>query len=119
MRLYHGTDERSARDLLNHGQLDAAKAFALKIDGPPGFYLAFCKTDAEFFALRRGHGVVIEYEVSAAALDQLSTAGAVRRAIPIGMRSPRFNDDELMVPTDLFDLFNRLLNSGEINTVAV
>jgi hypothetical protein len=118
MKLFHGTDEQSASSLLRGEQLDSAKAIALKIDGPSGFFLAFALSDAEFFALRRGRAVVIQYELSAAAMTTLEAAGAIRQPIPIGARSPKFSDDELFIPITSFEAFNELLRSGEIKVSA-
>src|SRR6478752_1441036 len=98
MHLYHGTDERSALGLINRAPLDAAIAQRLKIDGPAGFFLAFDRSDAEFFALRRGRGVVVEYDISDEALERLLRAGSRRQPIPVGARSPAFSGDELFVP---------------------
>jgi hypothetical protein len=56
--------------------LDVDRALALKVDGPPGFYLASDVGDAEFFAARRDQGAVICFEVSADAFDELVRAGA-------------------------------------------
>jgi hypothetical protein len=116
MKLYHGTDIQSAKNLLNGETLDASQAAKLKLDGPTGFFLAFEPTDAEFFALRRGPGAVVEYELSDAALLELQSAGAIRQPIPIGARSPRFVGDELLVPISAFEVFNDLSKRGEIQT---
>jgi hypothetical protein len=76
MDLYHGTDLESARRLIAGESLDVDRALALKVDGPPGFYLASDVGDAEFFAARRDQGAVICFEVSADAFDELVRAGA-------------------------------------------
>ncbi len=52
--LYHGTRRESAINLLAGEGLDAARAAALKIDGPPGFFLATHADDAAVFAARQG-----------------------------------------------------------------
>ena len=96
--------------------LDVLVAAALKIDGPPGFFLANEWDDAAFFAVRRGQGTVIEVLVSASAIAQLLTAGAVRQPIPVGL-VVTFAGDEVLVPPHLFDLFNRLRATGEIRFV--
>ena len=116
MIFHHGTDLESAKALLSARPLDAARGAALKIDGPPGFFLATDLADAEFFALRqlRGPGAVLLFDISATALSSLSARGAVRRPVPRGPRSPRFGGDELHVPPDAFELFNDLCRSGEI-----
>jgi hypothetical protein len=121
MRFYHGTDLVSATALLGGEPLDVARAAALKIDGPPGFFLAAEASDAEFFAVRRPRkpGVLLAYEVSDAALVRLRSAGAVLRPIPIGPDSPRFAGQELHVPVGAFDVFNILMRGGEIRVEAV
>jgi hypothetical protein len=120
MLLFHGTDLESARRLLGGEPLDSVKAAPLKIDGPPGFFMAFEVADAEFFALRqrRGAATVVSIEISSRAMAELIAHGADRRAIPRGLRSPRFAGDELYVPTAAFDKFNELRGSGEIAMLA-
>lgn len=111
---YHGIDVDTALDLLSSAPLDGSKAATRKIDGPPGFFLSKHMADAEFFALRRGRGTVLKIELSAAAMNELSIAGAVRRPIPRSSKSPKFHGDELFVPFSAFDLFNRLRSLDEI-----
>jgi hypothetical protein len=106
MVLYHGTDENSAKYFLQGGVLDAIRADFLKIDGPPGFFLSYARVDAEFFAVRHGRGVVIQYLLTDKAFDGLVAVGALRQPIPIGQRSPRFSADELMIPVGAFVEFN-------------
>lgn len=113
----HGTDLSSATRLLGGAILDATAAAALKLDGPQGFFLAAELADAEFFAARRGRGAVLEYRLSSAALAQLRNAGADRRPIPRGPKSPTFRGEEFYVPPHAFDLFNRLRAAGEITVV--
>ncbi len=110
---FHGTDINSARNLLRGEKLDVAKAMAKKIDGPPGFFLATEVTDAEFFALRRAPGGILEFALSPKAVKQLKSSGAVQRPIPPG-KTARFMGDEIVIPTDAFDLFNRLREAGKI-----
>jgi hypothetical protein len=111
--VFHGTDLDSARRLLAGEPLDAVKAAAAKIDGPPGFFLAAEYADAEYFALRRAPGAVLQYELSGTALEQLERAGLIREPIPPGkLFIPA--GDELVVPIDAFDLFNQLRSAGEI-----
>lgn len=110
---YHGTDVDSALRFLNGEPLDTAKAAALKIDGPPGFFLAVEYDDAEYFALRRGRGAVLRYEVSGTALRKLERAGLVQGPIPPGWLFTPVGD-QLLVPVDAFNLFNNLLFAGEI-----
>ncbi len=116
MIFYHGTDLDTARLLLAQPVLDPALAAKFKIDGPPGFFIATVQSDAEFFAVRqrRGPGVVLLVDIAATALASLLAAGAIQRPIPRGQKSPRFSGDELFIPTDVFDLFNALCQSGEI-----
>jgi hypothetical protein len=111
---YHGTDLPSAARLLGGAILDATAAAALKLDGPPGLFLASELADAEFFAARRGRGAVLVYQMSSAAVGQLQADGADRRPIPRGSKSAVFRGDEFYVPPRAFDLFNRLRASGEI-----
>ena len=110
---FHGTDVDSALHLLNGGRLDAAMAAARKIEGSPGFFLATHADDAFFFASRRS-GTVLKFELSAAARRQLDAAGILRRPIPQGAKPSPFFGDELFVRPDQFDLFNSLLDSGDI-----
>src|SRR4051795_1804497 len=91
---YHGTDLSSATRLLGGAILNATAAAALKLDGPQGFFLAAALADAEFFAARRGRGAVLEYRLSSVALAQLQSAGADRRPIPRGPKSPMFRGEE-------------------------
>ena len=110
---YHGTDIVSARNLLRGEPLSTAEAAARKIDGPPGFFLATEVDDAIFFALRRAPGGVLEYRLSANAVEQLRVAGAVYRPIPPG-RAIRFLGNEFYIPLEAFDLLNRLRAVDEI-----
>jgi hypothetical protein len=121
MRFYHGTDHASAVALGAGEPLDAAKAAAFKIDGPPGFFLATELPDAQFFALRQGRGAaaVIGFEVFPAAEEALLSGGAVRRPIPRGPSSPRFLGEELAIPPELFGTFDALRRAGEIEVAAV
>lgn len=113
---YHGTDARSALNLLNGAPLDVAAAAAAKIDGPPGFFLATHEADAVFFAVRLGRrpGGILRYDLSAITLVGLHAAGAVLRPIPRTSRSPAFNGDELHVPPTAFGDFDRLRQAGEL-----
>lgn len=110
---YHGTDIASARNLLRGEPLSTAEAAARKIDGPPGFFLATEVDDAIFFALRRAPGGVLEYRLSAHAIEQLRVAGAVYRPIPPG-KVIRFLGNELHIPPGAFALLNQLRAAGEI-----
>lgn len=110
---YHGTDAVSALAFLNGMPLDAAKAAARKIDGPPAFYLARAIDDAAFFAARRGRGAVVEVRIGAYAYRRLLRAGMVRRPIHHG-RYATFTDEELLIPTDRFAEFNRHRAAGRI-----
>lgn len=113
---FHGTDRDTALHLLNGGRLDAATAAKLKIDGPDGFFLATLREEAEFFAVRRRNGAVLEFQFSDAARKQLDAAGLIRQPIPPG-KTARFQGDELIVKPDQFDLFNRLLDNGDIKII--
>jgi hypothetical protein len=115
--LYHGTSVEDALGFLNNQRaLDAAMAAARKIDGGPGFHLATDYDAAEFYALRRAPGAVVEYHLSAEAMRQLRAAGLIEQSIPAGPRSPPIatKGKELIVPPEAFDLFNRLRSTGEI-----
>jgi hypothetical protein len=114
MLLYHGTHQHSALLLLDGADLDADVAAQNKIDGPPGFFLATELPDAEFFALRRSAGIVLRYEISENALQELERWDAVVRPVPRGRASPLFLGSELFVPTAAFRAFNELRMSGEI-----
>lgn len=111
---HHGTDIESAADLLNGVPLDAGAAAARHTDGPGGFFMATHYDDAEYFALRRTPGFVVDITFSARAMDPLRGAGAAVRDIPGGPRSVRFAGQEFHVPTSAFDLFNELRRSGDI-----
>ena len=115
--LYHGTDVDSALRFMNGEPLDAAKAAAAKIDGPPGFFLATEYDDAEYFALRRVRGAVLRYEMSGIALGQLRMAGAAQGPIPPGWLFTPVGD-QLVVLVKAFDVFNDLRSAGEIVVTA-
>lgn len=111
---YHGTDVESGLALLNGRNLDQTIASSRKIDGPEGFFLATHVEDAEFFAMRRGRGTVLEFHFSDRAVKELNAAGVIRQAIPGGPKSPRFFGDGLIIHPERFDLFNRLRGAGHI-----
>ncbi len=111
---FHGTDADSALSLLNNRKLDAIAASARKIDGPDGFYMATDLDDAMYFAGHRHKGTVLEIEFSEVARQQLNGSGLVLQPIPGGPRSPNFNGDELFVNPEMYSLFNRLVESGDI-----
>jgi hypothetical protein len=117
--VYHGTDLKTGLAFLNNQlALDAAQAALAKIDGPPGFFLATDLASAEFFAIRRSPGVVVEFQLSPDAVRDLMSAGMIRQPLPVGPRSPPgLAGDELLVPPDAFALFNRLRASGRIIVV--
>lgn len=116
MRLYHGTDLDTAKRLVAGDPIDLAKSAALKIDGPPGFFLASERADAEFFALRRSPlpGAIVVFDLSHLAMQTMLSTGAVLQPIPRGPKSPWFLGDELVVPPVAVDAFNQLLRSGDI-----
>jgi hypothetical protein len=109
--LFHGTSVGSAERLLMGEGLDATLAAALKIDGPPGFFLATHADDAAYFATRRGAGTILEYQLSARAVEQLGL-----RTAPLGAlgKFGRFSGSEAVVPLDSFGTFNSLRASGDI-----
>ena len=115
LTLYHGTDLLSALALARGARLSRRAAAARKIDGPAGFFLASSRIDAEYFALRRGSGGIIEYTLTEEAVRVLGGVGAVVRPIPATPRSPRFSGVELVVPPTGFAQFNSLRNRGEID----
>ena len=110
---YHGTDWQSAVALLNGQPLDAAAAAARKIDGPPGFFLAMEPSAAEYAALRRAPGSILQYTLSNKAMMDLLDGGAQFRKIPFG-GGVSLPGDELYVPIGLFQAFNHLRAVGEI-----
>lgn len=111
---HHGTDIDSAVDLLNGTPLDAVAAAAKHTDGPGGFFMATHYDDAAFFATRNGTGAVLDITLSGNAIKALQGAGARIGPIPVGPKSPTFAGQEFHVPTEAFDLFNRLRRAGEI-----
>jgi hypothetical protein len=116
MRLYHGTDIDAAVRFLAGELLDECPALEFKIDGPLGFFLATEIGDAEFFALRqmRGGAVILAFEWTDNARNLLENAGAMHRPIPRGPNSPWFAGEEWFIPPTLFELHNKLLQSGKI-----
>jgi hypothetical protein len=110
--LYHGTDVESAAALVAGQSLDAELALARHIDGNTGFYLASEREDAEFFALRRGAGKVLTYELAMETFQEPLIGGAAYGPIPRGPSSPYFKGQELFVPLSLFSLFNELLGGA-------
>lgn len=112
--LYHGTDIGSAQNLLGGEGLDAAKAAASKLDGPQGFFMATDEAAAEFFALRRSPGGMLQYDLSADAVRQLEAAGARLGPIPQGNFPGHLPGNEFVVPPSAFGLFNELRAAGEI-----
>jgi hypothetical protein len=74
---YHGTSVSSGLALLNGDPLNVEIAEQLKIDGPPGFYLATSSTDAEYFAARRSPGTILKYMIAGSALQTLTMQGAI------------------------------------------
>ena len=110
---YHGTGFDFASQLEAGEALDAHTADKYKIDGVPGFYLAVEADDAIYFALRRSPGVLLRYDISQAALDELTLAGAVLRPIPLGKMS-QFDGPEFFVPPAAFGIFNLLRTVGEV-----
>jgi hypothetical protein len=118
--VYHGTDLKTGLAFLNNQLLlDAAAAARAKIDGPPGFFLATDLASAEFFAVRRSPGIVVEFQFSPDAVRDLVTAGMIQQPLPLGPRSPPgLSGDEWLIPPHAFDRFNQLRASGKIIAVA-
>lgn len=99
----------------------AEAAAAAKTDGQAGFYLATVRSDAEFFAVRLGHGRsddVIVVDIEEDALTSLLEAGATLAAFVNTGRPPFFEGDELFVPVAAFELFNHLAVEGRIHVSA-
>lgn len=115
MRLYHGSDVESIRDLLAGTELDQTVAVDRHVNGAPGFYLATEHGDAEYFALRRSPGAVALFEVDNEVIDELIESGAVLRPVPRSPMSPVFAGDELYIPSASFDLFNAARAQGRID----
>ena len=111
--LYHGTAFESAVRLLRGEALNPQQAARNKLDGPPGFFLATDPAVAEFFALRRGRGLILRYEFYGEAIEQLEAKGAQFGEIRPG-KTTRFPGQEFVVPPEAFDLFNTLRKQGQI-----
>jgi hypothetical protein len=109
---YHGTDVQSGLSLLNGAPLNVSLATGNKIDGPVGFYLATDPVAAEYFALRRDPGTVLQYRLSSYAIGALTTAGSQLQPIPAG--GVRLPGSEFFIPPSAFPLFNSLRTSGNI-----
>src|SRR5690606_21864727 len=88
-----------------------------KIDGPPGFFLATDATAAEFFALRRAPGGVVQFNLTSGAVRQLEAAGARIGPIPRGGFPGQLPGNEFAVPTNAFELFNALRSQGAITVI--
>lgn len=111
-KLFHGTNVEQAQAFLAGQELDGERALQAKINGQSGFFLATDYYDAEYFALRRGRGAVVEYHLSLNAVRELRKAGIMPQPIPAG--GMYFHGQEVRVPLDGFPLFNRLRSGGEI-----
>jgi len=112
--LFHGTDAKSGINLLNGEELNAAKAAANKLDGPPGFFLATHADDAAYFAARR-EGFILQYNFSPTAVKQLGGLTST----PLGAlgKFGSFVGGEVVIAPGSFDLFNSLVQSGEITVI--
>ncbi len=112
--LYHGTSVASAETLLAGEGLNAARAAALKIDGPVGFFLATHADDAAYFATRRGTGAILEYHISPSAAEALGLT-----VTPLGGlgKFGRFLGGEVVIPVSSFEKFNTLRAGGGIIVV--
>jgi RHS repeat-associated protein len=116
---YHGTDIESAVALLNGAPLSVDTALAQKYDGPLGFFLATALGDAEYFALRREPGGVIQYQMTTGALSTLLGSGATLGPIPVGPNSPYFTGSELFIPPQSFGTFDMLRTRGDIRVTPI
>jgi hypothetical protein len=113
--LYHGTDIATARNLLAGAELEVGAAAARNTGASPGFYLATHVDDAAHFAYTRSPGGLLQYDVSAEAVEQLTSAGTRIGPINPGRKGfPIFQGKEFVVPTDAFELFNSLRAQGLI-----
>jgi hypothetical protein len=114
-RLFHGTSIQSALYFLNGGGLDLVPANDEHREGNAGFYLCTDPGDAEFFAIVRAPGSILELTLSNRAWRDLGRH-VVTRPIPINAAGiPLFAGNEVYVPVAAFPLFNRLLAQGEIH----
>jgi hypothetical protein len=102
-------------NLLNGMPLSASVALELHVDGPTGFYMAFCEEDAEYFAARRYEGGIVRIEIDDDCLQELISMGALQQVIPTTPMSARFECDELYLPDELFSTFNDMREEGRIN----
>jgi hypothetical protein len=114
VRLYHGTDVESLVDLLNGHDLDAEVAAQRHRNGAPGFYLAVLRSDAEYFAHRRG-GNIVRIDIEDEAVAELTGLGAMIQPIPMSPMSAHFDGDELFIPEHLFRSFNDMREEGRIH----
>ena len=87
------------------------------MDGPPGSFLATDEVAAEFFALRRGDGGILRFDLSERAVRELEAAGARLGPIPKGKFPGKLPGDEFVVPPEAFELFNLLRAQGEITVL--
>lgn len=101
----------------NGGALDFNASSRDRIDGDGSFFLATDEGDAEFFAARRGRGMVIRFDVSAVAISHLVGAGCEMRPIPGGC-PPYFSGMEFVVPMSAFPRFDAFRESGEIHVIS-
>jgi hypothetical protein len=108
----------SALYFLNGGHVDLAAASALKIDGPPGFFLATDADVAMYFAARRpDRYTVVEFQIPEEALAALTDAGAQIRPIPQGAAAFPFRGQELVVTAPGVEAFNTMLDQGVIRVI--
>lgn len=106
--------QRVAWHHLTGGLLDMSLALAEYVEGVGGgFFLATSPADAEYWAMMRS-GNILQFEFSQEALDALESGGAELRPIPWAPGSPSFQGQEFFVPERAFDLFNSLLNAGDV-----
>jgi len=114
---YHGTDVDSALRFLRREGLDVDAAASRKMDGPPGFFLATNMDDAVYFGSRRSRFTVLQYDIQVEALKRLREAGSVLRPIAQGQRNTLFAGDEILVPPSAFEIFNSLIETGEVRII--
>jgi hypothetical protein len=112
---YHGTARDSALELLAGAplQVDVAAALQMERGSLQGFFfLAEDWRDAEYFALRRQPGLILQYTLSSAAVNQLVAAGAFFQPIPGRLRA---YGGEFVVPPGAFPAFNALRVEQQIS----
>ena len=84
------------------------------IDGSDkgSFYLASSPAAAEYFALRRQPGAILQYGISNSALSQLLSSGATIGTIPAG--GANLPGNQLVIRPSAYPTFNAARSSGQI-----